>query len=526
MSTWKRSEFLKGAAGSLGMILVPSFLQRTGNVFASPTPGDPFHQIAADLNNTYFANAFGIDKAVIDRTMNAALSRGGEFADLFFQHRNSSYVGLEDGAVNRAYSSIELGVGVRVVVGDQTGYAFTEELTPESLIAAAQTAASIAQGDARKAPESYKIAGHANYYPIETAWDEIGVDRKIPYLERINSRIWELDKRVQKASVNFSDNTSRILVVTSDGTAVEDYQPGAYLGASVVAEQNGRRERNGFDLAGRRDISKYTDDSIEQIASNAVARTVRLFEAVKPPAGEMPVVLAAGGAGILLHEAIGHGMEADFNRKGVSIYADMIGRKVANPFVTVVDNGMLDGIRGSINVDDEGNPSERTVLVENGILRSYLHDRISAKHYGVKPTGSGRRQSFQHRPMPRMRNTYMESGPHTAEEIIKSVDRGVYCEHFTNGQVQIGAGDFSFYVSAGYLIEGGKLTAPIKDVNLIGNGPKALEAISMVGNDLTLAVGGWTCGKDGQSVPVGQGMPTVRIDGSVTVGGTEGGHQG
>ncbi|MCA9729358.1 MAG: TldD/PmbA family protein, partial [Candidatus Eisenbacteria bacterium] len=404
--------------------------------------------------------------------------------------------------------------------------AFTEELTPESIVDAAKTAASIANGSARRAPDSYRVAGHANYYPIETAWDEVGVDRKIPFLDKINERIWQLDNRVQKASVHFSDVTGRILVVTSDGVAVEDYQPGSYLAASVVAEQNGRRERNSFDLAGRRDINSFGDDSIEQIATNAVARTVRLFEAIKPPAGEMPVVLAAGGAGILLHEAIGHGMEADFNRKGISIYADMIGRQVANPNVTVVDNGTLDGIRGSINVDDEGNPSERTVLVENGILRSYLHDRISAQHYGVASTGSGRRESFQYRPMPRMRNTYMESGPHTPEEIIQSVQRGVYCETFTNGQVQIGAGDFSFYVSAGYLIEDGKLTAPIKDVNLIGNGPKALEAISMVGNDLTLAVGGWTCGKSGQSVPVGQGMPTVRIDGTVTVGGTEGGQQG
>jgi TldD protein len=219
-------------------------------------------------------------------------------------------------------------------------------------------------------------------------------------------------------------------------------------------------------------------------------------------------------------------MEADFNRKGISIYADMIGRKVANEHVTVVDNGTNPNKRGSINVDDEGNPSERTVLVENGILRSYLHDKISAKHYGVEPTGSGRRQSFRHSVMPRMRNTYMENGPYTAEEIIASVDRGIYCSDFTNGQVEIGAGDFSFYVSSGYLIEGGKLTAPIKDVNLIGNGPKALEHVSMVGNDLKISIGGWTCGKNGQSVPVSQGLPTVRIDGSVTVGGVDGAHRG
>jgi TldD protein len=233
----------------------------------------------------------------------------------------------------------------------------------------------------------------------------------------------------------------------------------------------------------------------------------------------MVVVLAGGDAGILLHEAIGHGMEADFNRKGISIYADMVGRQVANKDITIVDNGMNPHKRGSINIDDEGNETERTVLVENGILRTYLHDRISAKHYGVEPTGSGRRQSFRHSVMPRMRNTYMENGPYDPKEIIKSVDRGVYCVNFTNGQVEIGAGDFSFYVSSGHLIENGELTSPIKDVNIIGNGPKALEKVSMVGNDLQISVGGWTCGKNGQRVPVSQGLPTVRIDESVTVGG-------
>lgn len=519
-----RRQFLKHAAGGVGMVVVPSFLARSGNAFASPT-GIPGATIAQNLDQTYFATQFGISESVIRRVMDAALAKGGEYADLFFQHETSSYVGLEDGAVNRAYTSIDLGVGVRVLIGDQTGFAFTEELTPESILLAAQTAASIASGDARRAPGAYKIAGRSNYYPIETAWDEVGVGQKMPFLERINSRIFQLDQRVRKANINFSDTTGRILIVTSDGLAVEDYQPGAYLGAQVVAEQDGRREKNGFDLAGRRDIQSFDDASVEEIATKSVALTTRLFDAVTPPAGEMAIVLSGGGAGILLHEAIGHGMEADFNRKGISIYADMIGRKVAREFVTVVDDGTLPNLRGSINIDDEGNPTERTVLVEDGIFRSYMHDRISAVHYQTKPTGSGRRQSFRHRPMPRMRNTFMENGPHTREEIIKSVQKGVYCELFTNGQVQIGAGDFTFYVSSGYLIEDGKLTAPIKDVNLIGNGPAALENVSMVGNDLSMSVGGWTCGKDGQSVPVSQGLPTVRIDGSITVGGTQGGSQ-
>ena len=284
------------------------------------------------------------------------------------------------------------------------------------------------------------------------------------------------------------------------------------------AEQDGRKETNYYDLAGRRDINSFGDAEIEDIATNVVERTVKLFEAVQPPAGDYPVVLGPGGSGILLHEAIGHGMEADFNRKGTSIYSDMIGRRVSNDKVTIVDNGTNPNMRGSINIDDEGHPTEETVLVEGGILRSYLHDRISSQHYGVKQTGSGRRQSFRHKPMPRMRNTYMLDGPDSPEEIVKSVKKGIYAAYFRNGQVQIGAGDFSFYVSAGYLIEDGKLTAPIKDINLIGNGPKALEQVSMVGNDLKLAVGGWTCGKNGQSVPVSQGLPTVKVDSSITVG--------
>ena len=525
MRHWTRRSFLQStAATGLGMVVVPSFLSRAGNAFAAPTPG--VATPADNLNATYFAWNFDMNEGVIRRTLQAAMERGGDFADLYFQHQTSTFLLLEDGDVNRAYTSVDLGVGVRVVVGDQTGFAFTEELTAESLEKAARTAASIAQGSPGKIPEAFKIAGTNNYYPIETAWEDVGIDRKIPFLERINSRIFSKDDRVKKATIRFSDATGRILVVNSDGLAVEDYLPQSSIGASVVAEQNGRRERSGFNLAGRRDIESYTDTAVQQIADEAVDRTTRLFEAVQPPAGEMVVVLGAGDSGILLHEAIGHGMEADFNRKGISIYADMMDRKVANENITIVDNGTNPNKRGSINVDDEGNLSERTVLVENGILRSYMHDRISAKHYGVAPTGSGRRQSFRNTVMPRMRNTYMENGPHTAEEIIKSVKRGVYCENFTNGQVEIGAGDFSFYVSAGYMIEGGKLTSPIKDANLIGNGPKALENVSMVGDDLAISVGGWTCGKNGQSVPVSQGLPTVRIDGSVTVGGVEGTHRG
>ena len=517
MSNWTRRGFLKRAGTGLGLLAVPSFLDRQGLLFAGPAEGA---SLAADLDQTYFAQNFGIDARLVQKVLKAALGSGGEFADLYFQHSRMNYVGLEDREVNRAYTSVDLGVGVRVVIGDQTGYAFTEELTPESILQTARTAASIARGRAGRVPERFKVAGHKDYYPIETAWESLGIDKRIPFLEQINGGIFERDARVVKASLTFTDETTRILVVNSDGTAVEDYQPNAYLGANVTAEQNGRRETNGYNIAGRRDITSFTPQVLDEIARTAVERTVALFEAVQPPAGEMPVVLAAGESGILLHEAMGHGMEADFNRKEISIYADMIGRQVCNDKVTIVDNGTNPSMRGSINVDDEGNLSERTVLVDKGILRTYMHDRISAKHYGVQPTGSGRRESFRYKPMPRMRNTYMEAGPDAPEDIIKSVTKGIYAMNFTNGQVQIGAGDFSFYVAAGYLIENGKLTAPVKDINLIGNGPKALENVSMVGNDFKLAVGGWTCGKNGQSVPVSMGLPTVKIDRSITVGGT------
>ncbi len=518
MSDWSRRRFLVGAGTGLGLLAVPSFLNRHGLLFAAPEEGAA--GLATNLGQTYFAKHFGIDGALVQKILKAALASGGDFADLYFQHTQFNYVGLEDREVNRAYTSVDLGVGVRVVVGDQTGYAFTEELTAESMLTAARTAASIARGRAGTLPDAWKIAGHKNYYPIETAWETLGIDRKIPLLERINQEVFSRDSRVVKTSVTFTDETTRILVVNSDGGAVEDYQPNSYLGASVTAEQNGRRETNGYNVAGRRDLGSYTAQVVDDLARTSVERTVALFEAVQPPAGEMPVVLAAGESGILLHEAIGHGMEADFNRKEISIYSDMIGRRICNDKVTIVDDGTNPNMRGTINVDDEGNASQRTVLVEDGVLRTYMHDRISAKHYGVQPTGSGRRQSFRHKPMPRMRNTYMEPGPDSPEDIIKSVQKGIYAVNFTNGQVQIGAGDFSFYVAAGYLIEDGKLTSPVKDINLIGNGPKALENVSMVGNDLELAIGGWTCGKNGQSVPVSLGQPTVKIDRSITVGGT------
>jgi TldD protein len=338
-------------------------------------------------------------------------------------------------------------------------------------------------------------------------------------------RSWEQaafarDPRIQRVQARLSDSASDVAIVRPDGRIRTDHRPMSSASVRCTAVQGSLSESNLYHVAGRRGLELYDPATEARLVDEAVARTLFLLDAGKPPAGALPVVLAAGPSAILLHEAIGHGMEADFNRKGVSIYAERLGRSIASPDVTIVDDGTLAGTRGALNVDDEGNDTERTVLVEGGVLKTYLHDEISARHFGVAPTGSGRRESFRHAPLPRMRATSMEAGPYDPAEIIASVDLGVYCISFSNGQVQIGAGDFAFYMRHGYLIEGGRLTRPLKDVNIVGNGPVALERIDMVGDDPLLDEGGWTCGKDGQSVPVSQGMPTVRVS-SLVVGGVE-----
>ncbi|BDG10232.1 TldD/PmbA family protein [Anaeromyxobacter paludicola] len=466
----------------------------------------------------YF-DRFGVTEELIARTIAEALSRGGDFADVFFQHAVTNDLALEDGSVNRAFTTVQLGVGVRVVKGDQTGYGYSEDLSLPALLSCARTAATIADGPSREAPSRYHVqSGLPQRYPVRLRWEEIGAERKLPLLGGLNERLLSADRRMRKVSVHFRDEAGAVLIADSQGRIVEDEQPMTLLYVSCLAEDGSRRESGGYNVAGRAGFEFYTPDRLDRVVREAVKRTAILFEAVPAPAGEMPVVLAAGSSGILLHEAIGHGMEADFNRKGVSIYADKIGKPIAAPFVNIVDDGTNEGARGAINVDDEGNAAGCTRLVEGGVLATYMHDAISAKHYGVAPTGNGRRESYQHAPLPRMRATYMLPGPHKKDEIIASVKRGIYCENFTNGQVNIGAGDFTFYVKNGWLIEDGKLSRPVKDVNIIGNGPRALEKVDMVSDDLAIDEGGWTCGKDGQSVPVSQGLPTVRVS-SMTVGG-------
>jgi TldD protein len=462
---------------------------------------------------------FGVDEPLILLALSAATSHGADHAELFFQHRTGTAVGLSDRIVNQVYTSVDLGVGVRVVVGDQVGYAYTEDLSRDAVLRAARTASEIARGSG--APQPVHVPPKLSlpsYYPMSRAWSDVEIDERIPLVRAWEAATFSADPRVRKVQVQMHDGESRVLIARADGGRATDYRPMTTAWLSCTVTDGDSSESGSYNLASRQDLSFYTPERQQRLVDRAVERAVQSLGAGSPPAGEMTVVMAAGSSGILLHEAIGHGMEADFNRKGISIFHDKIGRTVANEHVTVVDDATIPGTRGALNIDDEGNPTERTVLVDRGVMRSYLHDSISAKHYGVTPTGSGRRQSFRHPVLPRMRATYMEAGPHDPSDIIASVDKGIYCQNFSNGQVQIGGGDFAFYVRFGYLIENGKLTQPIKDVNIIGNGPKVLAAIDMVGNDLEIDEGGWTCGKDGQGVPVSQGMPTVRVR-ELSVGG-------
>ncbi len=462
---------------------------------------------------------FGVSVEDLKKVLAAALEKGGGYADLYFQHTRNNQISLRDGEVNRAASNVDYGVGIRTVAGDQTGYAYVENTLPEDMIRAARTAAGIAATTTKPSLEIKLTEKHFhNFYPIEIPWESVDILRKKEYVQKLNDRIFELDKRVIKATVALSDTTSYTMFCNSEGILASDYRPMALMHASCTM-QDGTKIENGYSSrAFRLGFEFLSDELVETLAQETVAQTALMFKAVKPKGGEMPVVMGAGGSGILLHEAIGHAFEADFNRKGVSIFSDKLGKQICDTSINVVDDGTIEHARGAINYDDEGVESQKTYIVKDGILNSYLHDRISAKHYDVAPTGNGRRQSFRHAPMPRMRVTYMESGNIPEEEIIAQVKQGVYVDNFTNGQVQIGAGDFTFFVKTGYLIENGRLTQPIKDINVIGNGPRALADITLVGNNLKIDEGTWTCGKEGQSMPVGQGLPSVLVS-KLIVGG-------
>ncbi len=454
----------------------------------------------------------------IRKLLRAALEGGADFADVYFEYRRSRSFVMEDGRVRTVGGGVDLGVGIRAVKGEAVGYAYAESLELDSMLRAATTAGQIARAGRRKRVSVQRRRIRAMYRPTLEVVDMDGADC-VALLRRADKAARKVSRKIVRVDASLSAVHKEVLVASSDGAIVFDEQPMVRMGVSAAARAKGRTEQGSSGGGGRFGLEYFDAHTPESHGEEAARVALVNLDSREAPAGTMPVVLANGDSGILLHEAVGHGLEADFNRKETSNYTGQIGKPVASPLVTVVDAPRIGGERGSINVDDEGVVPSSHRLIVNGKLRRYLYDKISAKHFGVEPTGSGRRQSFRHVPMPRMSNTYMEAGEDAPEDIIRSVKRGIYAVRFSGGQVNISNGDFVFSLTEGYLIEDGKVTAPLKGANLIGNGPDALGTVSMVGNDFRLSDGMWTCGKDGQSVPVGVGMPTVKLD-QLTVGGT------
>jgi TldD protein len=462
-----------------------------------------------------------IDARTAERLLGVALASGGDHADLYFEYHSSCDFAFEEGRVRTVGRAIVVGLGVRVVRGNASGYAYTEELSEARMLDTARTAAQIAADGKSHAPVSLASRTLPNFYSVpELSLDRPG-EEKVALLRRADAAARAFDPRIIRVEVGFAEGWSDILVVTSDGAMARDRQPMIRMGVNAVAEETGKRQTGRSGTAKRRGLELFeqTGAAPEDHGREAARLAIAMLHAEEAPAGPMAVVLAAGESGILLHEAVGHGLEADFNRKQTSNYSGQMGKRVASPLCTVVDDATIASARGSINVDDEGIPGGRNVLIENGILVGYMQDRISARHFGTKPTGNGRRESFRQPPMPRMTNTLLLAGQDEPDDIIRSVSRGIYAKRFSGGQVNISNGDFVFSLTESYLIEDGKVTAPLRGVNLIGNGPEVLRNVTMVGHDFLLSDGTWTCGKDGQSVPVGIGTPTVKIA-QITVGGT------
>ena len=471
----------------------------------------------------YYLNTFQVDIPALDRLIGEALATGGGYADLYFENTTYGSLLLRDGAVTSGGNHIDFGVGVRVLSGEKTGYAYSESTAWEDMLASARAAAQIASSSADVSPYGTRNPSrgepnpNADRYPIEQPWRGTPMSTFLPFLQKLEADVRRRDTRIVKVIVNLAFQVSDILMYNSSKELKWDTRPIGSVSVSAVFQQGKQTENKSTSRSFRRGADMLSDALIEEMAADVVKGIDERFAARRPKGGQMSVVMGAGASGILLHEAMGHAFEADFNRKGTSIFADKMGRQICPKGIQIIDDGTLQGNRGALNFDDEGIPGQKTYMVEDGVLTSYLHDRISAAHYGVKPTGNGRRESFRYAPIPRMRATYMESGNAKAEDLIASVKKGIYVDEFSNGQVQIGEGDFTFYVKAGYLIENGRLTMPVKDINIIGNGPQALADMQGVADDLAIDPGAWTCGKE-QSVPVSCGIPTVLI-GKLTVGG-------
>jgi len=465
----------------------------------------------------------GLDASGLDRTFGTLLGPGIDFGDLYFQHSRRESWTVEDSIVKDGAHSIEQGVGVRAISGEKTGFAYSDDINTQALMEAAKSARAIARDGAAHSPRTLVAgSGRALYAGVDPI-DAIGNEEKVEALRKLDKLLRASDPRVQQVMVGLSGGVDTVLVARSDGVLAADVRPLVRINVQVIVEQNGRRESGYAGGGGRYSYAElFAGGKTEAWAREALRQALVNLEAVDAPAGVMPVVLGSGWPGVLLHEAVGHGLEGDFNRKGTSTYAGRIGQRVASPGVTIVDDGTLPGRRGSLNVDDEGTPTNCTTLIEDGVLVGYMQDTLNARLMGMTPTGNGRRESFAHLPMPRMTNTYMRAGTHDPEEMIRSVKRGLYAVNFGGGQVDITSGKYVFSATEAYLIEDGKVTAPVKGATLIGNGPETMQRVRMIGHDLALDEGVGVCGKDGQSVPVGVGQPSLLIDG-ITVGGTQAG---
>ncbi len=461
-----------------------------------------------------------LDSGSIDRVLDGLMKPGVDAADLYFQQSLTETWSLEDGIVKSGANHAEQGVGVRACAGEKQGLAYSDALELPALIDAAQAAGAIVRQGQQGRVQAVAPRSAGALYPAIDPVGTLAVSDKLDLLQRADRAARAADSRVVQVMASLAANAETVLIACSDGTRSADVRPLVRMDVSVIVEHNGRREQGHAGAGGR---GAYLDflgsDRPERLAQEAVRMALVALEAVPAPAGTLTVVLGPGWPGVLLHEAIGHGLEGDFNRRGSSAFSGRIGQTVASPLCTVVDDGTLPGRRGSLSVDDEGTPSQCTTLIENGVLRGYIQDKLNARLMGVAPTGNGRRESYAALPMPRMTNTYMLPGPHDPQEIVASVDNGIYAANFGGGQVDITSGNFVFSASEAYLIENGRITRPVKGATLIGNGPEVLTRVSMVGSDLQLDAGIGVCGKDGQSVPVGVGQPTLKIDG-LTVGGT------
>lgn len=507
----KRRDFIVKGAFALGAVA-------TSDLWLSKVVAGESAMIKNPLLDAYFQ----VSQEQIKKVLSAALGKGAEFADVFFEYRITSNLSFEEDIVKSARRGIVQGVGIRAVKGDQIGFAFSEELTLDKMLEAANAAAAIAADNTTKARiMPVTPLAPKNLYKISELATGADLNKKLEFIKEANEAAKKYDNRIVRVNVGFNDEVKHVAYANSDGVYWEDSQPLFMFQTVCIAEENGRRETGYTGGGGRIGLEYFnTKRKPADIAKDAARLAVLNLSAVEIEAGLQTVVLGNSESAVLLHEAVGHGLEADFNYKKLSNYSGRVGEKVASEQCTVIDEGLFENMRGTINVDDEGNAPQSTVLIENGILRGYMNDRISAKKLGVKSSGNGRRQAYNYPPMPRMTNTYLKNGKYSEDEILKSVKKGIYAKGFTGGNVDITKGDFTFSCSEAYLIEDGKITAPVKGATLVGNGPDVMTKVAMVGNDLKFTDGGWTCGKAGQMVPVGMGTPTVKVS-EITVGGTK-----